>query len=113
MRYANEDGFYELNPFPGCNQLAVSNHAFIGKEHRGQGQGKTQHDERLAKAEQMGYDALICTVRFENVAEKKILINAGWTRVFQFTNRETGSLIETWMKGLGDNEFRYPVSQQV
>ena len=29
MRFANEYGYGELNNFPGCNQLTVSNHAFI------------------------------------------------------------------------------------
>ena len=55
MRFANEFGFYELNPFPGSNQIVVSNHAFIYGPWRGQGKGIQQHKERLAKAKELGY----------------------------------------------------------
>jgi hypothetical protein len=58
MRYADErgTGFYELNPFPGCNQIVVSNHAFIYPAYRnggwdGKKYGQLQHKERLRNSE--------------------------------------------------------------
>jgi hypothetical protein len=111
MRYSNEFGFYELNPFPGCNQLVVSNHAFIKPEYRDRGHGGIQHRKRLQLIESLGYDAAICTVREDNVAEREILIKNGWTRVFSFRNSETDHMISVYMKGFGNNDFRYPVAQ--
>ena len=63
MRFSDQYGFYELNPFPGSNQVVVSNHAFIFPKFRGKGFGKIQHMERLIKARELGYDLIVCTVR--------------------------------------------------
>lgn len=100
MRFADENGYYELNPFPGCNQLVVSNHAFIWKDKRGQGLGKKQHEARLAKARELGYNAIICTVRVTNTVEKAILTKYGWTKVHEFLNTESDVTIEIWLKTL-------------
>lgn len=47
MRFANEFGYCELNPFPGCSQIVVSNHAFIYPEKRGKGNGSVNHKLRV------------------------------------------------------------------
>lgn len=101
MRYAfyylsNPVGFYELNPFPGCNQLTVSNHAFIAPEFRGKGLGDIQHKQRLHTAKVLGYDYMICTVNSENEVEKKILVKNNWVRLDTFRNSETGNNVEIW-----------------
>jgi predicted GNAT superfamily acetyltransferase len=89
MRYADEYGFYELNPFPGCNQVVVSNHAFIYALDRGKGNGYKQHQARLAEARRLGYSYIICTVRKENSKEISILEGAGWKTLDHFWNLET------------------------
>lgn len=76
MRYADEYGFYELNPFPGCNQVVVSNHAFIHTFYRGQGNGYRQHQALLAEARRLGYSYIICTVQKQNSKEISILEGA-------------------------------------
>lgn len=100
MRYSDWKGFYELNPFPGCNQLVVSGHVSINRELRGKGFGNTQHLERLLRAKELGYDCIICTVKEDNVVEKHILTKNGWTKGFSFLNKETGHQVEIWAKQL-------------
>jgi RimJ/RimL family protein N-acetyltransferase len=101
VRYSDEHGgFYELNPFPGCNQLVVSNHAWVAPENRGKGLGTVIHGERLAKMRILGYDYAICTVRCTNEPQICILKNAGWKKLDDFLNRETGHCIELWGKKL-------------
>lgn len=100
MRFADQYGFYELNPFPGSNQLVVSNHAFIYPEHRGQGMGQLQHAQRLAKAKELGYDAIMCTVREGNAVEKHILQKNRWSYLHTYKSKETGHRIEVWIRNL-------------
>jgi RimJ/RimL family protein N-acetyltransferase len=100
MRFADEYGFYELNPFPGSNQIVVSNHAFIYAQYRGKGIGQMQHSQRLAKAKELGYDTIICTVRADNAVEKHILKKNHWACTFSFRSTETGQDLEIWMRTL-------------
>lgn len=78
---------------PGCNQIVVSNHAFVRPELRGQGIGQKQHKERLDKAKELGYDYIICTVREDNKAEVHILEKNGWSELSWFVNSETGNKV--------------------
>ena len=100
MRFANEDGYGELNNFPGCNQITVSNHAFIYKVKRGQGKGHQNHKLRVERAKFMGYDYLMCTVKADNVAELKILNRGDFKELDEFINSETGSTIKIFGKKL-------------
>lgn len=100
MRFKTVSGFYELNPFPGCSQLVVSNHAFVRKELRGKGAGRTAHRARLQHARDLGYDAIICTVRADNAAQKHILSTEGWQKSAEFFNKETERFVEIWTKVL-------------
>ena len=102
MRYGDEFGFFELNPFPGCNQIVVSNHAFIYPTYRGQGYGQMQHHDRLAQAMRLGYDAVLCTVDEKNVAEIHILTKNDWKRLTQVAipNVQTGHNVDLWLKRL-------------
>lgn len=94
MRYAVPSalgplGFYELNTFPGCNQIVVSNHAFIEKGERGKGLGNEAHFQRLSKMRELGYDYALCTVVKDNEAQIHILEKNGWRKLDEFWNRET------------------------
>ena len=99
-RYSTPHGFYELNNFPGCAQLIVSNHAFVLPEHRGQGHGKAGHLARLNHMKSLGYSAAICTVKCYNKPQKAILKRFGWSKVFSFYNDETDTIVEVWMINL-------------
>lgn len=95
MRFVDEYnglnmGFYELNPFPGCNQIVISNHVFMHKENRGRGYGSLSHKKRLSKIKALGYDYSICTVKKTNEVEIHILEKNGWKFLDSFFNRETG-----------------------
>jgi GNAT superfamily N-acetyltransferase len=93
-------GFYELNPFPGCNQLVVSNHAFVEPSDRGKGIGHSAHKDRLDHIKDLGYDAVVCTCVETNFIQVQILNKAGWHRVFRFYNRETMNWVGLWVRGI-------------
>lgn len=93
MRFANENGFYELNPFPGCNQLVVSNHSLVYPEKRGVGVGTQEHHKRLQQIKFLGYDYVICTVKADNIPQIKILEKMGWKQLDSFLNGETNNTV--------------------
>ena len=101
MRFSDAYGFYELNPFPGCNQLIVSNHAVIYQDQRGKGYGQHQHIKRLEQIKLLGFDYVICTVNTNNAGEKHILKKFGWKMLDDFHNKETGNLVEIWGRKIG------------
>lgn len=98
MRFANEFGFCEINSFPGCAQLAVSNNAFIYPDHRGKGLGKINHRLRISRMKQMGYDAVVATVVVGNAKEEAILKENGWSHVFTFQSKVTEKFIGLWVR---------------
>lgn len=100
MRFANEFGYCELNKFPGCNQIVVSNHAFIYPTKRGNGHGNNNHKLRIQRAKFMGYDYLLCTVKSDNIAELKILIKNKFKELDEFLNTETGNKVKIFGKQL-------------
>ena len=100
MRFANEDGFCELNPFPCCSQIVVSNHAFIYKEKRGKGLGKQNHQLRIDRARFMGYDYLMCTVVSTNAPQLAILSKQGFKELDRFFNKETENEVVIFGKKL-------------
>ena len=100
MRYGTPYGFFELNPFPGCNQLVISNHSWIHPKHRGQGIGSEEHLNRLGEIERLGYDCAICTVKSDNIAQIKILEKFGWTYCYKFNNRETGNEVLIYARSM-------------
>ena len=100
MRYACEKGSYQISDLPGCSQVAVSHSAYIVPTARGLGFGKKAHKARLAKLRELGYDAAICTVHDGNEAQRKILVNNGWTRVFGFNNVKNDHFVSLWVINL-------------
>ena len=106
MRFANKDGYCELNPFPGNSQIVVSNHAFIYPPKRGKGKGRNNHKLRVERATFLGYDYLLCTVKSNNVAELAILSKEGFKELDEFRNTNTGNLNKLFGKLLirKDNE---------
>lgn len=99
-RYANKYGYWELNKFPGCNQIVVSNHAFIYPKYRGKGLGTKNHELRLERAKVLGYDYIMCTVISTNTAELAILNKSGFKKLDEFDNTETGNTVYVFGKKL-------------
>ena len=100
MRFANESGYCELNSFPGCSQIIVSNHAFIYRDKRGKGEGTTNHKLRIERAKFMGFDYLLCTVKSTNLPELAILKKNNFKELDEFLNTETGNLVKIFGKKL-------------
>ena len=99
MRFANEDGFCELNPFPACKWLGVSNYAYVYPNKRGCGKGTNNHKLRIKRAKEMGYCSVICTVASINIPEKKILSKESWKHIHTFQTHDN-TTIEIWIKDL-------------
>lgn len=89
MRFANENGYCELNSFPGNSQIVVSNHAFIYPHKRGIGAGHKNHELRVERATFLGFDYIICTVKSDNKAELAILAKHGFKELDEFLNTNT------------------------
>lgn len=104
MRFANTQGFYELNEMPGCSQIVVSNNAFIHHVHRGRGCGKKQHRERVIHAHDMGFDFMIATVVSTNAIGKHIMASHGWSKMNQFRSTKTGHIVEIWGRHLKEEQ---------
>ena len=103
MRYSGTaDSFYELHDFPRCSQIVVSTNAFVPKRNRGKGYGAYDHMVRVAKAQELGYDLMICTVAGTNKAEQHILAKNRWKHVHSFVNRVTENVIQIWVKDLSE-----------
>ena len=95
-------GHYEINNFPGCNQLAVFNHSCIYPEHRGRGLGKLLSIEKIKTAEEEGYDYAIATVVSTNERQLAIMEQNGWKLLDTFFNRESGNEVNIFGRRLGE-----------
>ena len=89
MRYATLYSAREFTPLPGCNQVVVSHGMFMKPEFRGNGLGKSEQKASLDEMKFLGYDYAICTVRADNDAQKKILLDSGWRQLDSFVSSYT------------------------
>jgi hypothetical protein len=106
MRYSfsNGKGHYELNHFPGNNQIVVSNHSFLKPEFRGNGYGKELGMEKIELAKELGFDYMIATVVIDNGPQMKIMHDNGWKWFDSFHNSVTGNDVSIWGRRLDDRE---------
>lgn len=95
-------GHYELNHFPGCNQIVISNHSCIYPEYRERGFGRLLAKEKIEVARQDGYDYMIATVVSTNTAQLKIMEKNGWTLLDTFFNRESGNEVNIFGRRLSE-----------
>lgn len=95
-------GHYELNVFPGCNQLVVSNHSCIYPEYRGKGLGAELAQEKIEVAKEDGFDYMIATVLSTNTAQLKIMEKNGWIKLDTFFNRESGNEVNIFGRRLSE-----------
>lgn len=105
MRYSIEGVPGELTTLPGCSQVVVSHAVYVPKDRRGQGVGYTSNIKRQRLAfDELGYDAMICTVISTNLPQKKVLEKAGWSCLTRFTSSNTGHDVELWFIKKGEWE---------
>lgn len=95
----------EIDSLPGCGQVAVSHSVFIPgwsvADLQGRGKGTLANEMRCLYAfEQLGYDAIVCTVDAANEAQKRVLTKNEWQKAFEFKSRKTGHTVEFWYKVL-------------
>jgi L-amino acid N-acyltransferase YncA len=89
QRFSNEFGYFDLNQFPCCSQIAVSNHATVFEKHRGKGHGHKNHNLRIERAKILGFDYLMCTVKASNAAQLSIMKKGGFRELDRFYNSES------------------------
>ena len=93
-------GFYELNTFPGCNQMVVLNHVLVYPDKRGSGFGTRANQIQVQQAKILGYDYIICTVISTNLAQLRIVMKNGFKELDSFDNIETGNTVKIFGKKL-------------
>ncbi|TXH41957.1 MAG: hypothetical protein E6Q97_36520 [Desulfurellales bacterium] len=89
-------GAYSLDNLPGCSQVCVSHDLFFESEHRGKGNGKRRHTDRLDAIKELGYDYALCTVDLKNAAQIRILTEAGWQCLAGFISSKTGNHVRIY-----------------
>lgn len=101
MRFSTEHGHYELQPFPGSNQIVCSTHSFIKAEHRGKGLGTDQAWQKITAAEELGYDFLLATIVLDNLPQLKIATKLEYRYLTSFKNSVTGNSVGIFGRELG------------
>ena len=87
-------GTIELLPGFQCT-LGWSHSAHIHWTHRGKGLGTEAHMARLAKAKEIGFKYLMCSIRTDNMAQRAILKKAGWIKLHDL--KTYCSTVELWL----------------
>lgn len=99
MRFNIDGVIGEIDTLPGCSQIGVSHSVFLPKQFRGEGRGTNANTKRQILAfEELGYDALICTVDSANLSQGKIMVSNNWTLLTSFKSRKTGHDVDIWFK---------------
>lgn len=98
MRFGTEFGHYELNAFPGSNQIVVATHTFIKPEYRGQGKGTEQALDKLEKVVELGYDYMLAAIVASNEPQQKIAKKLGYECLANFHNSVTGNIVQLFGK---------------
>lgn len=90
----------EITHFPGimCS-VGVSNSVVVPSELRGKGLGGEAHKHRLQFAKAQGFRYLMCTIKTDNQAQKRILEKNGWERVYK-TMKTYCDYIDLYIKDL-------------
>lgn len=97
MRYVIDSVVGEVSSLPGCDQIAVSHSVFLPKDLRGNGLGKSAHKKRLEYLhDTLNYDVVLCTVRHDNEAQKKILLDNNWYFMMRFRSSKTDNDVSLW-----------------
>lgn len=96
MRFATNVGAYEIDSVPSQPQVAHCHGFFVRADLRGRGfahQLKTDQNITLIA---LKYDYAMCTVCSNNIAQKRVLEGAGWSRTGEFMSSKSGAAVEVW-----------------
>lgn len=88
---------FGMLPMPGCRAICILHHAEIEREFRGKGVGTELLRIRLAVAKELGYKAVICTVRDSNLTEIKLLAANGVNRLTGYIAEKGHSVSVRWL----------------
>lgn len=94
MKVMSADQVYHVATFalmelPGCNAILYSYHSQVDSWYQRKGIGHLLNLFRIDLATYLGYTAVICTVRTDNVAQRKLLATNAWEDIFTFINKRS------------------------
>ena len=89
-------GAFEVTPLPGQPQVAHCHALFVLPENRGKGLGKVLKAAQNKYLQDHMFDYAICTVRWDNEAQKHILKQAEWEYQAMFFDRRQDCHVEVW-----------------
>lgn len=95
---------WELHSFPCNHDIVVSTSSITHPELRRMGVAQEQHTLRIRHAQQMGYSAMLATVRDDSEAQRAVMEKNSWKQLFNFTSFD-GNSVTLW--GININEFGY------
>ncbi len=84
---------FRLTEFPGCCAFMVSFHGSVSYKWQKLGLGAILNQMRIDIARLLGYTALVCTDKLDNVGQRKILAKNGWKDIFTCVNKRTNNKI--------------------
>lgn len=95
-RHASTAGAFEIDSLPGQSQVAVCHGFFVRTDARGKGNAHKLKLRQNAELRLKNYDFAVCTVAAGNAAQKRVLLQAGWQKLTEFTNRRSCETTEIW-----------------
>lgn len=96
MRYSTPAGAYEIDSVPSQPQVAHCHGFFVHHEFRGKGLAHDLKTHQCLMLAKLGYNFATCTVCSSNLAQKRVLTRAGWSRIAAFGSTKSGSDVEVW-----------------
>jgi len=99
-RYAFPHGAFEIDTIPAQPQIAHCHGFFVPIGMRGQGNAHAPKRRQMECLASELYDYATSTVDAGNVAQKRVLKQAGFRRLDTFTNSKTGGHTEIWGRAI-------------
>lgn len=96
MRFANQDGAFEIDSLPSQCQVAICHGFYVNPQKRGLGLSHTLKNTQAQTLRDLDYDYAICTVLSSNIAQKRVLFSSGWRKIGQFFSKRQNEKVELW-----------------
>lgn len=96
MRISTIHGACEIDSLPGQSQIAICHSLFVSGHARGKGAGHLLKRKQIKELYRLQYDYAMCTVAGDNERQKRILTQAGWKILVEFSNRRSVAVTEIW-----------------
>lgn len=94
---STDHGQYSVLPMPNQPAVALCYGFQVHPEHRGKGYGHALKAHQMKTLADLGVSFAICTIKTNNLAQRRILTKAGWVQSSKaFTSSASGKSTEVW-----------------